>query len=276
MQFKNKKQLLLLSAAFVVLVGLFLAPRIGSSKTEPAEVKHEDHQHPEYAVAAIIDSAKKHLLPEDLILVKQQEGLLQANATQSLDSLVKLWLSFRFPAIAAHYTEELAVNTNDAKQWSLAGSRYYAAAKFGKPDMTHIMFDKAINCFNKSSELDPSNLDVKTNLGICYVEGTNEPMKGITMLKEVVSTDSTNVSAHLNLALFAIQSAQYDKAIERFNRILSINPGYIEAYLYLGQTYASQGNKVKAAEVLEKYKTLSNDGLINAEIDKYIKDLKNS
>ena len=81
-------------------------------------------------------------------------------------------------------------------------------------------------------------------------------MKGIMLLREVVSKDSTHINAQLNLGLFAVQSGQYDKAIERFERILQMKPEFTEAYLYLGQTYASMGKKDKAIEALEKFKKL--------------------
>ncbi len=63
------------------------------------------------------------------------------------------------------------------------------------------------------------------------------PMKGIGILKEVLNVDSNNVDALTNLGYFSIQSAQYEKAIERFETVLRIDPKNAEAFLYLTDVY---------------------------------------
>ncbi|MBC7863492.1 MAG: T9SS type A sorting domain-containing protein, partial [Bacteroidia bacterium] len=95
------------------------------------------------------------------------------------------------PAIAAYYMEQAAIVSPSEKNWNEAGNRYYAATRFAKETEQHLLFEKAMECFEKVLELNSGNTEAKINLGACYVEGSAEPMKGITMLKEVEKTENT-------------------------------------------------------------------------------------
>lgn len=120
-----------------------------------------------------------------------------------------------------------------------------------------------------------SDPDAKIDIAISYVESGNEPMKGIAMLKEVIEEDPENIKALLTLGFFSIQSGQYEIAIERFEKVLSIDSGYAEAYLYLADIYETTGKTNKAINSLNKYKTLIKDSVIINEVEKHITELKN-
>ena len=118
------------------------------------------------------------------------------------------------------------------------------------------------------------NVDAKIQLAACYVEGTQDPMKGITLLREVEKTDSNNVKLQLNFAFFSVKSQQWDKAIKRFEKVLQIDPLYIEAYLHLADAYEQQGDKNKTIEMLQKYASITDDAMAKQEVLKYINQLK--
>jgi lipopolysaccharide biosynthesis regulator YciM len=101
-----------------------------------------------------------------------------------------------------------------------------------------------------------------------------QPMTGITLIREVVASDSANIEANLQLGLFSVTSRQFDKAIERFQKILRIDSTHIDMYVYLGDTYLTMGEKQKAIESYENYKIRVKDPLIVKDIDEYIKKLK--
>jgi lipopolysaccharide biosynthesis regulator YciM len=101
-------------------------------------------------------------------------------------------------------------------------------------------------------------------------------MDGIMLLRKVVSKDSSYIDAQVQLGMFAIQSGQTEKALERFNKIIKIKPDYIQAYIYLGQIYADMGKKEQAIEMLELYMKKSNDNTINQQVEQFINELKNT
>jgi tetratricopeptide (TPR) repeat protein len=192
------------------------------------------------------------------------------------DSLSKTWDRLKRPDIAAYYAEKKAIIADKPELWNKAGERYYNAVRFAQADKRPILYQHAISCFEKVLNREPRNLDAKTSLGACYVEGTADPMKGIGLLREVIAQDSTHINAQLNLAFFSIKSGQFEKGIDRFNKVLKIDPAYVEAYLFLADAYERTGNKQKAIETLEKYVTLVDDVTIKNEVNTYINKLKQS
>jgi tetratricopeptide (TPR) repeat protein len=177
---------------------------------------------------------------------------------------------------AAFYFEKSAMLKQNASSWKKAGMLYYKATRFDPPNLKQTLFSKAIACYNEASKIDTNDLESATMLGTCYVEGSAQPMDGIMLLRKVVGKDSTFVDAQVQLGMFAIQSGQSEKALERFNKILRIKPDYIQAYIYLGQIYADMGKKEKAIEMLELYMKKSNDNVINKQVEQFIIELKNT
>lgn len=192
------------------------------------------------------------------------------------DSLSKMWESLKRPDVAAYYAEQKALIGNSPELWNKAGERYYNAVRFLKTEQQSALYKNAIRCFEKALSFAPTNLDAKTNLGACYVEGTAEPMKGISLLLEVVAKDSAHINAQITLAFFSMKSGQTDKAIDRFNKVLAIDSNYVEAYLFLADVYEQSGKKKEAVAMLEQYAKRVDDVTVKNEITNYINKLKQS
>lgn len=272
----NTKQIAVIVGGLIILVLLYFAPKkiTVSERGKETEAGHEhehEHEHAEdrQALLQLVDSVKKMLKPEEMQIMK---GLEEQNL---LDSLSMSWARLNQPVMAAYYADQSASKEPSKEKLMKAGNRSYMATRFAAENIRHLLFDMAKKNYEQVLEKDSSDLLAKTNLGACYVEGSSDPMKGITLLREVVAKDSTFIDAHLRLAMFAVQSGQFDKAIERYEKILKIDPKFIEAYLYLGEVYASMNEKEKAIKSLEKFKELSNDAVVASEVDKYINELKN-
>jgi len=72
----------------------------------------------------------------------------------------------------------------------------------------------------------------------------------------------------------SVKSGQYDKALERFQKVLEINPANKEARLLLGRTYSLMGNKDLALENLNMIRE-SNDPRLNEEVQNLINQIVN-
>jgi lipopolysaccharide biosynthesis regulator YciM len=59
--------------------------------------------------------------------------------------------------------------------------------------------------------------------------------------------------AQYNLGMLSVKSGQLDKAIERFNTVLEINPERTEVNFFLGQVYLQQGDTTKAIQSYEAF-----------------------
>lgn len=266
----SKIRLILLSFTILLTVLLFIAPRI-APKTETASkpVRSGSGADMTAGIEQYLKMAEKTLKPDEL----QQTAQMLSNKQN--DSLVFFWDKRRRPDIAAYYTEAIAKAGNKPESWLKAGNRYYNAVQFCK-DQTEIplLYGSAMRCFSKALEMQPDNTEAKIMLASCYVEGTQDPMKGISMLREVEQKDSNNVKLQLSFAFFSIRSGQFDKAISRFEKVLKADSTYIEAYLHLADAYEQQGEKAKTIEMLEQYAKRTPDPMEKAELNKYIQQLK--
>ena len=101
-------------------------------------------------------------------------------------------------------------------------------------------------------------------------------MKGITMLLDVVKEDPEHENAQLNLGFLSVKSGQYDKALERFDNVVNINPLRSEVYLFKAQTQLRMGDKNGALISFEQFIEKSTDQEMVSEVKKYIKQIKNS
>lgn len=272
----RKTQIGLVLLAVVVFVLLFIAPR--TKKQDSGTVAPEAQANAEPADFELF--VKNALASLNANGSKQQfddllKRSMQMPGTTGLDSLVKFWDKSKRPDIAAYYTEKIAQKTKAGGNWIKAGDRYYYAIQFVKDNAeVPALYSKAIACYTEGLKLNPDNTDAKIQLASCYVDGSPNPMQGISMLREIEKTDSNNVKLQMNFAFFSIKSGQYDKAISRFEKVLKIDPSYIEAYLHLADAYEQQGNKAKTIEMLEKYVSVTPDAMAKQEVNKYINQLK--
>ncbi len=268
----KKTQVLLITGALVLFVLLFITPKLAPKHTDD---DGHDHSSEKTAVSAnanlsvFLSLATKNLGPEQKRLADK------LSTAKNYDSLSVTWSKLKRPDLAAHFAEESAKVKNTAESWFTAGNRYYYSVQFTQDKSeTPVLYQCAMRCFNKGLELDPKNVDAKIMLASCYVEGTQDPMEGVSRLREIEKTDSNNVKLQLTFAFFSVKSQQLEKAISRFKKVLQIDSTYLEAYLHLADAYEQRGEKEKTIEMLEKYSARTQDITAKIEIDKYIKQLK--
>lgn len=267
------KQKLVILLSVVLAILLYLAPK---QLQEEQTIITADY-------SSLIEEAKNALVPaQKTAIEKLEKEAAEEKEVKTrivlLDSLRKLWLHNKNPTIYAAYGKSVAEIANTEQGWMAAAEDFMKAGRFSKDANKAIMYKGAVECYEKALAMNPASLSAKTKLGTCYVESSsllgNQPMKGISLLREVIRQDSNNIEANLQLGLFSVTSQQFDKAIDRFNRILKIDSTHIDIYVYLGDTYLQMGDKVKAIESYENYKTKVKDSLIVKDIEEYIKKLK--
>jgi tetratricopeptide (TPR) repeat protein len=287
MSVNRRNQLLLILAGVFIATGIYFAPRQKSEDKETAEEvaeSHEGHDHAEgEGHEHVVDEFADRFSKTDLEYLQKLED--KAAAEEDLeeklnlfDSLIYFSIKKNVPPKVAFYTEEKALALPTETNFMLAGDNYFKAFRLSKQKPKELL-EGTIRNYNKVKEINPENLTAETAIGVAYVEGSAQlgvmPMKGIGILKEVLNKDPKNVDALTNLGYFAIQSGQYEKAIERFETVLSIDPENAEAYIYLTDVYLSQEKVEEGIKTLEKYKALVDDPLVKKQVSDYINELKN-
>ncbi|HEX8660206.1 MAG TPA: tetratricopeptide repeat protein [Hymenobacter sp.] len=175
---------------------------------------------------------------------------------------------------AGYYLEQIALATPNAQNWQRAADAYYQAFSFAATDeRVKLLGGKARELYAKVLKDEPGNLDAKTNLGMAYMASDN-PVQGVTLLREVLEVDPRNEKALYNMGILAVQSSQFDKAVKRFQDLVKVNPKNVNGQFYLGVTLARTGDKEGAKKAFLAAKGLSNDPALAASVDEEIAKLK--
>lgn len=101
------------------------------------------------------------------------------------------------------------------------------------------------------------------------------PMKGIRILKGLEQEHPEHAGIQWHLGRFSIRSGQYEKAAERFEKVISIAPRtYQDAYLYLGKTYVTLGDTSKAIDRLKSYRERVKVDSLREQVDGLLRSLR--
>jgi len=273
----KRSSLLLISGAILVFVLLFISPRRNPDSKSSTSIEGSNGTKASTPVTTredmrvYVNLALKALTPE---LLQKHKFFLKETL---LDSLVLFWDKQKRPDLASFFMEETAEKKDSAALWFKAGNRYYYSIPFVNDESeTPLLYQRALFCFDKSQKKDSSNVDAQIMYASCLVESSSDPMKGISLLRNIEQLDSNNLKLQMTFALFSVRSGQLDKAIRRFKKVLQLDSSAIEVYLHLADSYEKLKQPEKSIEMLEKYKSKTNDPLAKLEIGKYIEQLKNS
>lgn len=247
---------LLIAGTILLSAAVYFAPsqlnKKGATPKAPAQ-SSQDEFNPE----ALLRSAKVSL---DTLELKKLEVIEKASLTSNhqdtslLDSIGRFWDRNGIPAASAIWFERKAQLVKSESSYLDAAFRYFDSFRMANDSAVQsLLVGKAISNYEKVLEINPNNLNAKTDLGACYADGTSEPMKGIMLLREVVATDPNHEMAQYNLGMLSVKSGQLDKAIERFQKVLEINPQRSEMNFYLGQVHLQKGDTASAIKFYETF-----------------------
>ena len=122
-----------------------------------------------------------------------------------------------------------------------------------------IMMSMVLVFPNVSKEFSDKNinrniLDTKVQSAVKMIQsGEGNPMEAIFALREVVEADSNHRDAQFYLGQFSIMSGQWNKAIDRFKKVLRINSSDEYAIESLAIARFQKGEKNGAVEDLKNY-----------------------
>ncbi|GAA0881781.1 hypothetical protein GCM10009120_03770 [Sphingobacterium siyangense subsp. cladoniae] len=272
------KQIIVIGSV-VALVAVLLAQPIKGlvNKEKQTAAASESKPSNEVNLENISSMTKQGL---DASLVKEISDIEGQVAKASGEDKIKLlqqlankWDDVAKPAPQAFVYEEMAKVSPKFEYWLKAGNAYRAAyTNLQDSTLAQALNQNAIHAYEAALKANTSSLDAKTGLGAAMVSGTNNPMAGIALLREVVAADPKNLEANKTLGLFSLQSRQFDKAIERFKTVIDQKPD-AESYFYLATGYENIGMKKEAVTAFQKSKELAADPSLSQFIDRKIAEL---
>ena len=252
----NKKQIGTVVAALVLVVILYSLrttsahKKIVENSPEPVSRQFEMNTH--------IEQKKTSLEAIVLSTIKTAETSLdQGNNISSYKELSEIWLNSGNRLIAAHYALQYAENDKSLKNWIEAGELFYKAnQELKSEEEKSYSLKNAVECYENALKTEPKNNDVRADLALCFVENPEEPMKGVKMLLEIVNENPDHLKANMNLGILSVRSGQYDKAINRFEKVLTIEKNNSEALINLIEVMELSGNIEKSKEYKMVYEEL--------------------
>lgn len=268
------RQTLVVAACLVIGVILWFLPRTAlSAKTESTQSAQNTSD-----VNEQVELLKKELSATDLSKLESLEQELKKASgpnekMQWYDSLSKYWDRQMRPGIASEYVYFMAATGNQSGDWLKAGKRFLGLANFFSPEERSMLLTRAVECLEKAYAADSLNPEIQTDLGIAYTQSGNNPMKGISLLKEVSEKDPENFDAQFNLGVFSMQSGQYGKAAERFRTALQLRADLHGIRLYLSDALAGAGQKEEARKELNELKKLTQDTSLIGEANRRLQQL---
>lgn len=121
----------------------------------------------------------------------------------------------------------------------------------------------------------PTSKDPQVNAILAELNNGAPPMETILKLRKLADDQPENVEAQYHLGIFSWQTRQYDKSMERFKKVIALDPkGYPDAYAFLAQAYGTLDSTDKAIAAIETYKTLVTDTALLNGADRFLADLR--
>lgn len=286
-------QLLVLAVALALVAGLFLLPKVivkpkeskGDLAQNAARTGNRDAAAPgtssvEGAAAGgtpeqphmPVSAEQRRELNQLLVKYKTEKDFVAKLRTAT--ELAVKYKAVQKPDSAGYYYEQVALTRPGEQAWRRAADEYFEAFSFATTeDRAKAFSAKARELYERVLKNNPENLDAKTNLGMAFMASDN-PVQGVTLLREVLATDPRNEKALYNLGVLSIQSNQYDRAVERFEELVKYHPKNVNGQFYLGVALAQTGAKEEAKAAFTKAKGLSNDPGLAASVDEQLQKLQ--
>ena len=256
----NKQQLIVVGSAIALFFILYFGcdtktteqKAIAQSRaltTEALDIK----SHAETTLASL-DATQKVGIQS----IMAQSPTKGSDSISILKQLSGAWHNAKHDEIAAWYAEQIADIEKTEESWGIAGANYYLAiAQNTDKSMRDFCTQRAVNAFQNAISLNPTKLDNKINLALCYTENPpqDNPMKGILLLRDLDKENPENIAVNLQLARLAIKTGQFDRAIVRLETVLTKEPNNKKAVCLLADAYSGSQN-AKAAEMVKKCESL--------------------
>jgi len=272
----KRNQLVLVVLAIVLLLAVYVFAPTKKPVAKDKDVAAAEPDMQSKATAEVLD------IESYIASVKQQvsdkttqNAVLEAEQKQDFNRLIELYKQQDKPLAVAYYAYRNAMQQQTLPDLLKAGD-YNSMLAQTAPDQASKSFllTNAAHLYELASKTDTTNQDVKLRLASVYIEEGSQPMRGVSMLLEMVRRDSTNAEAQLLLGRFGIISGQIDKAIVRLEKVLYLRPQNSEALFLLAEAHNAKGNTSKALELLEQCKKTMKSDELRKEIDNYIKNIQ--
>ena len=238
----NRTQLLLSVGAIILVILIYQLPRVVVENEQVQEVGNTSTHSLEFP-----EEIKNQIQQLRRLMNEAENADKKANFAHSLAGY---YLDYGLLDSAVRLGERIEswvdIDSHEAMEI------YFKAYERSQKQEQAVTFaSKAKEIIERLLDKDPTDLALKNKLAMTLVVSEN-PMAGVALLREILETDEANRQAILNLGLLAVQSGQFERAKERFEKLLSLNANDFEAKLYLAVSMIEINQQSQAKLLLEE------------------------
>jgi len=278
----NKAQWITIGIGVLIVAALFLFGRTGPYKSGISK-NFQSTPQSELSADSILFHAKEILNPAQIQWMNDlEQSVIRGDVKkQKLDvfhQLAHFWKdSARIFEPYAWYEAEAARLENSEK--SLTFAAHLILENLRNEESDQLKRWKALQAkdlFERSLRINDKNDSTIVGLGACYIFGNiaENPMEGILKVRQVVEKDSTNIYAQMVLGQGSLMSGQYDRAIDRFEKVLALQPVNLEAILLMAEVFERKEDKANAIKWYSKALPLALNPAMSSALEKRINQLK--
>ncbi len=214
---------IVLMAGLLLVVGLYLISSISGSK--PAELQTDP------TAIAELDQAPENVEPLDAAIVdevarvkSEADGLQGTARLDKLRELAVLYQNHERFDLAGDTQVEIANESGMEIDWVRAGNLYYDWMESRQGSVKTTYARKAISAYQSALEINPNNLDVRTDMAVAYLFDPQNPMQAIINTNQVLQVDSLHLQANFNRGIMLMQINRMDDALAQFRKVLRLAP----------------------------------------------------
>jgi tetratricopeptide (TPR) repeat protein len=279
----NKAQWIVIGIGVLLVAGLFRFGRTTPYKSGTKKPSQQTTSQNVLSTDSVLFHAKEALRPEQITWMNNlEQSVIRGDVkSQKLDvyhQLAHFWKdSARIFEPYAWYEAEAGRLENSEKSLTFAAHLFLENLRNESNDQLRLWKAlQAKDLFERSLSINDKNDSTIVGLGACYIFGNiaDNPMEGILKVRQVADRDSTNVFANMVLGHGSFISGQYDKAIDRFGKVVAIQPSNLEAVLMLAEVYERKADKTNAIIWYSNAKQITNNPDLKTALEKRIVELR--
>lgn len=280
----KKEQILVIGGGLALLLAIYFFRTTVPAKKEAAVNAPASTQ--SFDIQSAIKGATAKLPEQQQTYVSGlSEAVVRGDVKEQLirtyRQLAKFWSDSAKAFIPfAYYTSQAAKLENSEKSLTFAAQLLLDNLRgIDQPEIKTWLAGESKELFEKAIVLNPESDSLQIGLGSTYIFGApadnpQEVMKGIQQILAVSRKDSTNLYAQKMLGIGGIISGQYDKAVERLEKVSRATPRDLEVLLMMAEGYERKGDKAKAVEAYQKAAAFIENPALKTELNKRIQQLR--
>ncbi|WP_457654104.1 double zinc ribbon domain-containing protein [Rhodocaloribacter sp.] len=208
---------ILVGAGILLVVGLYMitvvSKEMGSGSAAPPPVAQAAPQ----AAPLPADVAE-----QAEALQAEIDRLTGAAQVEKRRELVSLYIREERYDLAAEEQERIAEAENTEDAWVLVGNLNYDWMERQSSADRAVFAKRAIAGYRRALEINPDNLDVRTDMAIAYMYDPDNPMKAIQETNKVLERNPDHVQANFNRGIMLMQINRMDEAVKQMEKVKNL------------------------------------------------------